>query len=93
MSGKPMWTPGPWRVNKYGSVGAGPYGAEPIVAKIEPFYGPDIVHGDHTANAHLIAAAPEMYEALARIVFDWDGEPEDMQEAQEALRKARGETS
>ena len=44
-----------------------------------------------TANAHLIAAAPDLYAALEKIVFDWDGEPEDMFAAQAALAKARGE--
>ena len=52
-------TPGPWSVNKYGSVGAGKFGTWPIIAAIEPFYGEDRKHGDHTANARLIAAAPE----------------------------------
>jgi hypothetical protein len=62
---KPAWTPGPWRVNKYGSIGAGKYGTEPVVAHIEPFYGEDHRFGDHTANAALIAAAPDLYQALA----------------------------
>ena len=43
-----------------------------------------------TANAHLIASAPDLYSALEKIVFDWDGEPEDMFAARAALAKARG---
>src|SRR5688572_26963597 len=58
------WTPGPWRVNKYGSVGAGDLGHEPIVAQVEPFYGADTQYGDHSANARLIAAGPDIYGAL-----------------------------
>lgn len=45
------------------------------------------------ANAHLIAAAPDLLEALADIERDWDGEPEDMFRARAALSKARGVTA
>lgn len=95
------WTKGPWKVNKYGSVGAGATGAAPIVANIEPFYGEDQRHGDHCANASLIAAAPDLYAALddllrcmADCVFA-DKDPEmDVAEhnARAALTRARGET-
>ena len=44
-----------------------------------------------TQKARLIAAAPDMLAVLKRIVFDWDGEPEDIAEAQDAIRKAEGE--
>lgn len=57
------FTPGPWRVNKYGSIGAGDLGHDPIVAVTEPFYGTDKRHGSHAANARLIAAAPDFAEA------------------------------
>jgi hypothetical protein len=40
------------------------------------------------ANHNLCAAAPEMLAALKRIVLNWDGEPEDMDEAREAIAKA-----
>ncbi|MAN77817.1 MAG: hypothetical protein CML24_11640 [Rhizobiales bacterium] len=42
------------------------------------------------ADAHLISAAPDMLKALKRIVHEWDGEPEDMAEAREAIAKATG---
>lgn len=42
------------------------------------------------ANARLIAAAPKLLKALKRIAFDWDGEPEDMAEANEAIAEAEG---
>ena len=57
-------TPGPWTVNKYRSIGAGEHGTRPIVAHVEPFYGTDRQYGDDTANARLIAAAPDMLAAL-----------------------------
>lgn len=57
-------TPGPWRINKYGSVGAGATGIQPIIAEIQPFYGPDLIYGNHEANARLIAAAPDMRKAV-----------------------------
>jgi len=42
-------------------------------------------------EGHLIAAAPDLYEALEEIVFEWDGDPEDMHAARTAIAKARGE--
>lgn len=39
------------------------------------------------ANARLIAAAPEIYEELKRIVFEFDGEAEDMSRAREIISK------
>ena len=44
------------------------------------------------ANAHLIAAAPDLYEALAVVVQEW-GRPysPDWNRARAALAKARGE--
>lgn len=64
-------TPGPWRVNKYRSIGAGEHGTKPIVAHVEPFYGDDTRYGDDTANARLIAAAPELLAALNELLkFD-----------------------
>jgi hypothetical protein len=59
------WTPGPWRAcegsldeNVWGWVRGGKYdcGLAPI--------GDDIYEGDAFANAHLMAAAPELYTAL-----------------------------
>lgn len=41
-------------------------------------------------DADLIAAAPDLLAALKQIVFDWDGEPEDMIEAHAAIAKAEG---
>lgn len=43
-------TPGLLKENKYGSLGTGKFGTEPIVAKVEPFYGDDLKYGDHSLN-------------------------------------------
>jgi hypothetical protein len=45
-----------------------------------------------TGDGHIIAAAPDMLEALEVIVKDWEGEPEDMFWATAAIAKAKGET-
>lgn len=68
-------TPGPWRVNKYGSIGAGEFGKKPIVANVEPLYGDDaLLYGDSAANARLIAAAPDLLDALKELVAVVRGE-------------------
>jgi hypothetical protein len=75
------WTPGPWGVNKYGSIGAGAGWHGPIVACVEPFYGVDERWGSHKANACLIAAAPELYEAVEFVldhIADKDRRPRDL---------------
>ena len=95
------WTKGPWEIRKYKD----PYGRrnlaveiltdEIIIAKL----GIEIDE-ECKANAHLIAAAPEMYAALELIygrllMSDRDGESritaEDGEMAELALKKARGE--
>lgn len=43
------------------------------------------------ANAHLIAAAPDLYEALELVYTQMDGWDVGHDEAREALAKARGE--
>jgi hypothetical protein len=92
------WTPGPWGLNKYGSVGAGAGWHVPIVATVEPFYGVDERFGDHKANARLIAAAPDLYLALAAVLGWLDDNPTGVgmltaaNYAREVLAKARGET-
>ena len=61
------FTPGPWWID---GQGIGPksfaddqsYGITTPVAYIEEYDWPE----NHVANAHLIAAAPELYEALEK---------------------------
>lgn len=94
----PKWTPGPWIVE-----GRGP-NMKVIFAGLTPgnrlspcFLADD----DQEANAHLIAAAPELYEALCRLIppeqeFHMRETPgdfhEDWHSALAALAKARGES-
>lgn len=93
------FTKGPWRVAEAGSVdmlpegstwsmwaGLGFSGTGPNPSGQDP-------RAERDANANLIAAAPDLYEALRQIVYDWDGEPEDVFDAQIALAKARGESA
>ena len=87
------YTPGPWEINGI----AIESGFEVIAYLREPthFQG-DIRpgHKDEAANANLIAAAPELYEALEDLLespyADPHGEKERMA-ARAALAKARGE--
>lgn len=59
------WTPGPWEtfrpLNGTLSIGAAKEGACAI-ATIKEYFGPE--NKGSSANANLIAAAPDMYEAL-----------------------------
>jgi hypothetical protein len=47
-------------------------------------------NGDAKANARLIAAAPELLEALELLLFSRDN-PVAIQQAQDTIKKAKGE--
>jgi hypothetical protein len=98
------WTPGPWPVDQSGDgkryiIGKGlvegPNGYE--VAEV---YADDAPYAETRANARLIAAAPDLYEALEAILqtvdaqyasgIRWD--PAQRDAARKALAKANGET-
>lgn len=96
MSGK--FTPGPWEIQKYFE----PYDDRHpftnivkdnlIVAKL----GLDLCE-EFVANAHLISAAPDMYEALRALITDLPSnrdwlDPVVERAAKDALKKARGES-
>lgn len=102
------WTPGPWRIGKPHPTNACLY-IQPIgqYGDIATLYGAD---GDHQeqgpdgdwseqpvrgANALLIAAAPDLYEALEMaeqfLCGGADGSEPAMIAARAALAKARGE--
>lgn len=103
---EPKWTPGPWAVREdafgvqvYPTRDGPPdFGEWASLATIEDCY--DEEEQETAANAHLIAAAPDMYEALYRLVTDCKIAGLEAQAgfdcwismADEALAKARGET-
>ena len=95
------WTKGPWEIMKYKD----PYGGRNLAVEI---LTDDIIIAklgieideECAANAHLIAAAPDLYAALERIygrllMSDRYGEShitaEEGEMAEAALKKARGE--
>ena len=86
------FTPGPWR---YDRTNGSPTTGEHMIAGAKPGYLAEVRDcgsGDVRANAHLIAAAPDLYAALemAQLWLDVDGRF-DMQGINAALAKARGE--
>ena len=104
MSDQPKWTQGPWPIKPTGDfkrivIGDGlvdgPGGYE--VAEV---YSDDCDRDEAMANAHLIAAAPDLYAALEELADlmdavragDYTPDSFTCQPAQIALAKARGET-
>ena len=95
MTDQPKWTPGPWR---YDRTNGSPTTGEHMIAGAKPGYLAEVRDcgsGDVRANAHLIAAAPDMAEALDGLLGLLDAgslyEPQ-AYAARTALAKARGET-
>jgi hypothetical protein len=89
----PAFTPGPWTVESRVAFGKNDYAVSP--ASGNDGFVAALTHGpDAKANASLIAAAPELYEALERINdtadialdIDWI-----RRISRAALAKARGE--
>jgi len=111
MTDKPKWTPGPWavgsRTNGYATSvvsatetqwrqsagGKVPVMIVSMVARDKEHYG------EMNANAHLIAAAPDMMETLIQAIEWWHsdtrritaGEPDWLVGARAALQKAGAE--
>lgn len=96
---KTKFTPGPWKVIERGIVAVGRF----VVAEVipDPLQKENAAIRELKANAHLIAAAPELYKALEGMVIgsklrlmlsDKDILPESpLGIAVAALAKARGE--
>jgi hypothetical protein len=93
---KNSWTPGPWRTESRG----GSYPVSVVSSDrpdkiVGPFCGGSTP--EDTANAHLIAAAPDLYEALDALVSPRHGHSNLCKcpwcNARAALAKARGEPS
>ena len=87
------WTKGPWHVEvgtedgDWGDIYVCHKGTVCPETTVVNFGDPTI---EDAANAHLIAAAPEMYEAL-RAVDAWEN-PSCFEKVRAALKKARGES-
>lgn len=88
------FTPGPWRAvgheDAWQVVAAGDLG---LVAELP--MGWNESEGDVRADAHLIAAAPDLYDTLADLL-SWNDEPPSASarlRAKNALAKARGEAA
>jgi hypothetical protein len=92
------WTPGPWSASwqndwSHWVVSAPTMPSNTPIVRLSDF--DDATRHD----AHLIAAAPELYEALAWFINDIDGDrtvmvdfSDNVERARAALSKARGET-
>jgi len=99
MTDQPKWTPGPWR---YDRTNGSPTTGEHMIAGAKPGYLAEVRDcgsGDVRANARLIAAAPDMAEALEKALNFITNTESEMGEtlpcgdaARAALAKARGET-
>lgn len=86
------FTPGPWFIDGQGigpksSADDQSYGITMPVAYIEEYDWPE----NHEANAHLIAAAPEMYAVLAWLNCRGGLGLDVHKSIEAALAKARGE--
>ena len=92
------FTPGPWR---YDRTNGSPTTGEHMIAGAKPGYLAEVRDcgsGDVRANAHLIAAAPDMAEALEKALNFITNTESEMGEtlpcgdaARAALAKARGQ--
>lgn len=105
--GKRNWTTGPWSadpntLHNGDEIWVGPdNGDGSVIAAVWPWGDDEVGTGEREANAHLIAAAPELYEALAKAAKILDrnfmevgGDGNDvLDEAKAALAKARGEVT
>jgi len=83
---KTKFTEGEWRYNSSSQSISKP--GKNQIAKVWMFGG-----GEGTANAHLIAAAPEMYEALEHVILLLKPEenPTTIKQIARLLNKARGQ--
>lgn len=82
------WTPGPWSNDRIGEIAVS-LGDDNIA--LVCFEGELNDEKECEANAHLIAAAPELYEALKEVVALSDRKQHAWDNARAALAKARGE--
>lgn len=95
------WTKGPWFINDTYSTFLEISGNDEIdVCQVEADYDElnqcYMANNENKANAHLIASAPDLYEALESMCYfmSWKYGDEDqfVTVARKALAKARGES-
>jgi hypothetical protein len=82
---EPKFTPGPWAVNQRKDNPEIWWTGGMLIAGIVGCAEFDF------ANAHLVAAAPDLYESLSEIVALTDRKTDIWDKAHAALAKARGE--
>jgi len=63
MANETKWTPGPWTIT--GASGRTVWAGENQIAVVDD---PDLAYDEQRANARLIAAAPDMAEALGEAI-------------------------
>lgn len=102
MTDQLKWTPGPWRVSTIGLMNDGslPVSSDQgQIARVSAQadfprgQGHNSECAERDANAHLIAAAPDLYAALDALIDgrNWTMSTEKFLAARAALAKARGE--
>lgn len=90
-------TPGPWVIDEWSMTGINSESKHVALVNYSHHGLPNDVYGDeHEANANLIAAAPELLQALQLIVsYHDDGNEglhrEDLEMARKAIAKALGQ--
>lgn len=96
---KPKFTPGPWEISRYTNYIGYSISAPGAGCIAERWYASEREDAPIEANAHLIAAAPEMYEALGAMIADdafaelcavIGEEPNWIKTARAAIAKAEG---
>lgn len=104
MADKTKWTPGPWCVARDGNAQANVYGADGFWVALLPHQCITSIEEQQEHHAALIAAAPDLYEALEdarryvsgayECAFPDEQENERVLDAVDAaLAKARGESN
>ena len=102
MTDKPKWTPGPWAATSEDNGEWDIYSESWDIATVAARAGMEDPNGRSDANAHLIAAAPDLAEALKNLIARYDEvvttpdcscgqDDHDVTMARAALAKARGE--
>ena len=97
MTAKPAFTKGPWRLHPYAFAHVESVAGRGIAncGGYQDSRDADATREENIANARLISAAPELYEALEELLLapSLGGYNAAITKADNAISKARGETS